>query len=127
MKALTPKNKAKNRNHYITGKQKKIVTFTDFILNQNIWIYSSTCLKRSLILYHFLRKAGINVTLCFGVKYDGRLNHEAIKKLEGHAWLLYKGNIILERNLEITKTYTVTYCFPMERAGYPQENSTTQS
>ncbi len=127
MKVLTPKNKTKNRNSDLTRVQEKIVKFTDFILNRNIWIYSSTCLKRSLILYHFLRKAGIDVNLCFGVLYNGSLNHDAIKKLEGHAWLVCKGDIILERNIEITKTYTVTYCFPLERADYIQENSTTQS
>jgi hypothetical protein len=96
----------------------KIVKFTDYILSRNFWIYRNTCLKRSLVLYHFLRGLGINVHICFGVRYNGMSpNKEAEKKLEGHAWLLYNGDIFLERNTESTKAYKMTYCFPdkMER------------
>lgn len=91
----------------------RIVKFTDYILSRNLWIYRGTCLKRSLVLYHFLRKSGINVHLCFGVRHNGRLpDREAEKKLEGHAWLLYRGEIFLERNAAMTRTYAVTYCYP---------------
>lgn len=90
----------------------KIVKYTDYILRHNLWIDKNTCLKRSLVLYHFLRKSRINVHICFGVKYNKLSDNEAKEKLEGHAWLLYRGNIFLERNEEITKTYTMTYCFP---------------
>jgi len=91
----------------------QVVKFTDYILKHNLWIDKNTCLKRSLVLYHFLRKLGINVHICFGVRYNERLSdREAKKKLEGHAWLLYHGDIFLERNAEVTKTYTMTYCFP---------------
>jgi hypothetical protein len=37
---------------------------------------------------------------------------EEKKKLVGHAWLLYKGNIFLEKKVDITSTYRITYCFP---------------
>ncbi len=90
----------------------KIVKFTDYILSRNFWIYRNTCLKRSLVLYHFLRGLGINVHICFGVRYNGMSpNKEAEKKLEGHAWLIYNGDIFLERNIESTKAYKMTYCF----------------
>lgn len=98
----------------------KIVKFTDYILRHNLWTDKNTCLRRSLVLYHFLRKSGINVFVCFGVRYNERLSdREAKKKLEGHAWLLYHGDIFLERNAEVTETYTMTYCFPdkMEQIG----------
>jgi len=90
-----------------------IVKFTDYIFSRNFWIYRSTCLRRSLVLYHFLRKAGIDVQICFGVRYEEKSpNRDATKTFEGHAWLLYKGEIFLERNDDIVKAYTVTYRFP---------------
>ena len=95
----------------------KIVKFTDYVLSHNFWIYRSTCLKRSLVLYHFLRRFGINVHVCFGVKYNEKApDEEEKKKLEGHAWLLYKGNIFLEKKADPTKTYRITYSFPDDKA-----------
>ena len=120
MKMLAPR-RLKACQHLDMEKSKdKIVKFTDYILKHNFWTNKNTCLRRSLVLYHFLRKLGINVHICFGVSYNEKLSdREAKKKLEGHAWLLYHGDIFLERNAEITKTYKQTYCFPdkMEQIG----------
>ena len=120
MKMLAPR-RLKAYQHLDMEKSKdKIVKFTDYILRHNFWTNKNSCLRRSLVLYHFLRKLGINVFVCFGVRYNERLfDREAKKKLEGHAWLLYHGDIFLEKNVEITKTYTMTYCFPdkMEQIG----------
>lgn len=84
----------------------KAVKFTDYILGWNALRCRNTCLKRALVLYYFLRKWGMDVRVCFGVRYA------AHKRLDGHAWLLYQGDIFLERNTERTKAYTQTYCFP---------------
>jgi hypothetical protein len=47
------------------------------------------------------------------VRYKNERSHgTAEKKMEGHAWLLYKGDIFLEKNVEETKTYKKTYCYP---------------
>ena len=101
------------KNLDLEGAKNKVVKFTDYILSRNVWIYRSTCLKRTLVLYHFLRKLGVNVHICFGIRYKENLSdREAKKKPEGHAWLLYKGDIFLERNVEVTKTYKLTYRFP---------------
>ena len=89
-----------------------VVKFTDYILGRNFWIYESTCLKRTLVLYHFLRKSGIGVHVCFGMRYKEELKTLDGKRLEGHAWLLYNGTVFLEKNTEIAKTYKITYCFP---------------
>jgi len=111
MKILTPGTLKGYQD--IEKSKDKIVKFTDYILSRNFWIYRNTCLKRSLVLYHFLRGSGINVHICFGVRYNGMSpNKEAEKKLEGHAWLIYNGDIFLERNTESTKAYKMTYCFP---------------
>ena len=120
MKVLTPRDLRAYKSSDPERSKDKIVKFTDYILSHNFWIYKSTCLKRSLILYHFLRKLGINLHVCFGVKYNGKLpDRKTQKKLEGHAWLFYNGNIFLEKNAEVTKTYKLTYFFPdiMEQTG----------
>ncbi len=125
MNVLTPGDLRQHKNQDI----EKVVKFTEYILSRNLWIYKTTCLKRSLILYHFLRKAGLNVYVCFGVRYkDEKLpDREAQKKLEGHAWLLYNGDIFLEGNTEIAKTYKVTYCFPERKEQIVQEAILKQS
>lgn len=84
----------------------RTVKFTDYILGWNALRGKNTCLKRALVLYYFLRKWGMDVQVCFGVRYV------AHKRLDGHAWLLYQGDIFLERNTELTKAYQRTYCFP---------------
>jgi len=113
MKVLTPGDLSLYKNLNIEKSKDKIVMFTDYILGRNFWIYKTTCLKRSLVLYQLLRKSGIDVHVCFGVRYNDKLpGKETEKKLEGHAWLLHKGEIFLEKNIEETKTYKMTYCFP---------------
>lgn len=102
------------RQYSSSGIEQKVIKFTDYILSLNLWIYKTTCLKRSLVLYYFLRKLGMNVYICFGVRYGEKLPNRngQKKKLEGHAWLLYNGDIFLEKDVEMTKTYKLTYCFP---------------
>lgn len=90
------------------GSKDKIVKFTEYILSCNFWIYQNTCLKRSLILYRFLNQIGMKVQICFGVKYsNGRDGN-----LEGHAWLVFKEKIFLEKDMEMAKGYKTTYCYP---------------
>jgi hypothetical protein len=113
LKLLTPQNSNSGR---ISGPDEiidKIEKYTLYILSRDFWIYRNICLKRSLVLYHFLREYGIHVTLCFGVRYNNEGPHGAEgKKMEGHAWLLHNGDIFLEKNAEETKKYKMTYCYP---------------
>ncbi len=123
MKVLTPRDVNAYKNRNIEKSKDKIVMFTDYILSRNFWIYKSTCLKRSLVLYQLLRKSGIDVHVCFGVRYNDKLpGRETRKKLEGHAWLLHNGEIFLEKNAEETKTYKMTYCFPEIKGKSGKEN-----
>lgn len=114
MKVLTPGDLIVYKNISSEKAKEKVIKFTDYILSRNFWIYKSICLKRSLVLYHFLRKIGINVHIFFGVRCKNEIMGRE-KKLEGHAWLVYNGDIFLERNIEMTKTYKVTYFFPEEK------------
>jgi hypothetical protein len=113
MKLLTPRTISDSRNPATDEVREKIVKYTDYIFGLNFWMFKNTCLRRSLVLYHFLRQAGIDVQICFGVRYKEDSQQEgSSKELEGHAWLLYKGDIFLERNAAMASEYTVTYCFP---------------
>jgi len=113
MKVLTPRGTTNLRNPVDDKGRDRIVKYTDYLLSRDFWMFKSTCLRRSLVLYHFLRREGVNVQICFGVRYKGELQKEKVsRELEGHAWLFYKGAIFLERNAAMTTEYTVTYCFP---------------
>jgi hypothetical protein len=113
MKLLTPRDMTTAKNFDADAVRDRIVKYADYILSRSFWIFKSTCLKRSLLLYHFLRRSGINVQICFGVRYkEDSPRKGSSKELEGHAWLLYKGEIFLERNAAMVREYTVTYCFP---------------
>jgi hypothetical protein len=90
----------------------KVTTYTDFILGRGVWIYKRNCLKRSLLLYHFMRQAGIDVQLCLGVKTDHIEGEQRDDALNGHAWLLLDGQPWQEHASIPTATYTITYRFP---------------
>jgi hypothetical protein len=93
----------------------KIVKYTDYILRFHWLAYkNNACLKRSLVLFHFLRKYGIEVHICLGVKRVGALRETNSENfLKGHAWLTYNGDIFLEKNsLKGKHTFKTTYCFP---------------
>jgi hypothetical protein len=110
MQTLTPRAKRFNNRAYI---EKRIVQYTDYILGRNFWVYNNTCLKRSLTLYHFFRRLGIDVQICFGVrrKKDSP-DLTGNQDIEGHAWLLNNGEFFRETNTESAKAYKMTYCFP---------------
>lgn len=51
--------------------------------------YNYSCLKRSLLLYHFLRYYQVPVEIGFGVKWMD-------DDLTGHSWLILHGDVYLE-------------------------------
>ncbi len=113
IKFFTPRNVKVYESLDIERLKHKLIKFTDYVLSRKYLMCKNTCLRRSLILYHFLRKFGINVTICFGVRYsDMQLARFPQKKLEGHAWLTHNGDMFLEKNEEVTKTYKKTYRYP---------------
>ncbi|MEW6586397.1 MAG: lasso peptide biosynthesis protein, partial [Nitrospirota bacterium] len=67
--------------------------------------------------YHFLRKQGIDVRMCFGVNYKKNAVGMETAEMEGHAWLLLNGDAFLELKPEMPRNYTMTYCFPGGQEG----------
>lgn len=69
-----------------------------------------TCLKRSAVLYHLLRRAGRPVELWIGVRHQDAANVAA------HAWLVSDGKPYLESRPEHAGRHTVIARFPEPRA-----------
>lgn len=114
MKRLTPLTIQTVKHSTADRAAAKIVKFTDFILGWGIGVWRRTCLKRSLVLYHFLRDVGMPVKICFGVRIPATAGKQSAHgRLEGHAWLLHKGSIFLENDPDMTRTYMETYRFPV--------------
>lgn len=61
----------------------------------------SGCLTRGVTLYYFLRRAGVEVSLCFGM---GELKG----RFEGHCWLVCQGEPLAERR-DPRPLYTETW------------------
>lgn len=58
------------------------------------------CLRRSLVLYSWCRKYGVESKVVIGVDKDG-------DALKGHAWLMVKGRIYREDPDALARDYTV--------------------
>jgi hypothetical protein len=66
------------------------------------------CLTRGVTLYVFLRRAGMDVALSFGMGKPG-------KEFAGHCWLVMDGEPILERRDPrpvFTEMYRIPRCPP---------------
>ena len=68
------------------------------------WRY--TCLRRGIVLYHLLRRAGRPVALHIGVRKD------ASGTLAAHAWLVKGGAPYLEYDPEHSATFAEIATFP---------------
>lgn len=76
-------------SHAPEHRVKKITACVEFAIQHGRPIVRPGCLTRGLTRYYFLRRAGMDVTLCFGM---GRLDNEFI----GHCWLIKDGEPFLE-------------------------------
>jgi len=90
-------------------EKRKIIKFTDFLLGFRAPIFRSTCLKRSLVLFKFLREIGVNVVINFGVS-----KYQTEEKLKlGHAWLTFGGMPVFSEE-PLIESYRLCYIFPEE-------------
>jgi hypothetical protein len=85
--------------------EQKTSEYVDAVLVAFRPVVRPGCLVRGLTLYHFLREAGIDVSLSFGVgKVDGRFT--------GHCWLVKDGRPFLEPD-QSELLYTETFRLPL--------------
>src|SRR6185437_9200234 len=59
------------------------------VLHRGRWFVRPRCLVRGITRYAVLRRAGVDVELCFGV---GRPQRD----IEGHCWLVLDNRVIFE-------------------------------
>lgn len=65
------------------------------------------CLTRGVTLYYFLRRAGVDVVLCFGLGVSA----DQDDGFDGHCWLTRNGEPFLEPR-DPRPLYTVMYTLP---------------
>jgi hypothetical protein len=69
--------------------------------------YKYSCMRRSIVLYHFLRSYGVAVIIHFGAKWDG-------PALAGHSWLTLDEEILLDSHDNVGQ-FALFYSFPRGR------------
>lgn len=102
----TPKTTPASAHH---DRRDKILKYTDYVFRGKHGPYKKTCLKRSLVLYRFMRRSGLDVRICLGIR---RMPSGSSDALIGHSWLLHQGKIVFEENPEIAKRHTVVFSYP---------------
>jgi hypothetical protein len=68
------------------------------------------CLRRSMLRYHFLRRAGVPLVLNFGARFMGG---QADREITGHAWVTLDGQPYHEDG-ENYQGFTVMLRFPAD-------------
>ena len=82
----------------------EIASKIDTVLTLGKPLIRPGCLTRGVTSYYFLKRAGADVTLCFGM---GNVNAEWV----GHCWLTSHGEPILEAT-DPRKQFVLTYSIP---------------
>ena len=77
-------------------------------------LISTRCLTRGLTLYYFLRRAGLQLSLCFGAGF-GQTG------FSGHCWLVKDGAPFLEKG-EPGRNFVVMYRLPEGSSAHPATN-----
>ncbi len=101
IRKITPLN---TRGSYDT---RKLSVFVNWWLFRDVAMFRPTCLKRSLILYRFLRESACPVRIHYGVKKKPTGGHE------GHSWLSLDGKPIPPDGDEAGE-FRETFSFPRE-------------
>lgn len=79
--------------------------YTHFLVVRCLKV-KNPCLLRSLILFHLLRRKGLDLQIHFGVKRE-------TTSLEGHSWLSFNGDCLLEQ-VDPRVAYLPIYSYPYE-------------
>ena len=83
----------------------------DRVLRLLPWPWRRTCLKRSVVLFYLLGRAGRPAQLNIGVRRGPG------DPLEAHAWLVRDGAVILEPRSSDVSTFETIALFPETRRG----------
>ncbi len=81
------------------------LSLTERLLRSRLFPFRRTCLRRSLLLAHLLRRSGIEVEIALGVDPGGG-------KFRGHSWLCRGGRPFLETDEE-WRRHTAMFYLPI--------------
>jgi hypothetical protein len=81
-----------------------LIRRTDTLLARGRPLIKPGCLTRGLTLFYFLRRAGLDVRLQYGM---GRIDGE----MRGHCWLVLDGAPLLEK-VDPDRLFVPTYSIP---------------
>jgi len=87
-----------------------VTVYVNWWLNRDIAMFKPVCMKRSLILYRFLRECGMNVRIHYGIKKTPEGENE------GHSWLTVNGNL-LPPDGQRAHEFRETFSFPPKGSG----------
>lgn len=108
LRLLTPR---KTKSPVNPGQREEIIKWTDAILGWDFFIFKTSCLRRSLVLYHFLKQTGLPLQINFGVRKLAQNPKPRWPLLDGHGWLSLRGQSYLERG-EPQREFKPIYSFP---------------
>ncbi len=83
-----------------------VASWVDYLMHRLPGPWRHTCLRRSLVLYHLLRRAGRPVELRIGVRRDDQA------ALAAHAWLMLDGEPYVEGGTEHPHQFAEIARFP---------------
>jgi hypothetical protein len=89
----------------------KIIRFTDHALRMGRPLLQVKCLTRGVTLYYFLNRAGLEVSLCFGVEAGN-------DQFAAHCWLVKDGVPFSEPH-DPRLVYTPLYTMPRAASSIP--------
>ena len=95
------------------SRAQKIVSYADHAIRMGKPLIRSSCLTRGVTLYYFLRRAGLEVDLCFGT---GEIEGEFV----AHCWLVMEGQPFLEAKdprTYLTEVYRFSSSTASSRSG----------
>ncbi|HXT37159.1 MAG TPA: lasso peptide biosynthesis B2 protein [Chloroflexota bacterium] len=93
--------------HPVPTQEDRTVRLVLALLSAGRPLVRRGCLTRGVTLYYFLRRAGVDVSLCFGMG----TSTEKVDGFDGHCWLVKQGEPYLESR-DPRSLYTAMYSFP---------------
>jgi hypothetical protein len=91
------------------ARVQQIIAYTDGAMQLGKPLIQVKCLTRGLTLYYFLSRAGLAVSLCFGVETDK-------ERFAAHCWLVKEGAPFAEPQ-DPYASYTPVYTLPRRAGG----------
>ena len=105
-----------------SSKKEQIIRCVEIVRAVGGPLVRPQCLVRATTLYYFLRRAGMDLTLCFGAAWKEGQPVEAA----GHCWLIKDGEPFLEER-DPRASFLPIYWLPGSRAGDEEPKPTRRA